>query len=67
MGSEYATGEGSSFTRSGREPALHGMAYGKGGGHNAGMAKALVDGVRNWFAETSQLLGVSAGNAQHRF
>ena len=67
MGSEYATGEGSSFTRSGREPGLHGTAHGKGGRHHAGMAKALVDGLRNWFGETSQLLGFNSGNAQHRF
>lgn len=48
MGSEYATGEGSSFTSSGKEP----------GKDRAGLAKALVDGVRGWVGEIAELLGV---------
>lgn len=68
MGSEYATGEGSSFISAGKEP---GAGFGTGAlgamggserrrgrsGTNAGMAKAMVNGVREWVGETGELMG----------
>lgn len=64
MGSEYATGEGSSYISSGREPNMNG-GIGKG---NAGLAKQLVDNVRNWFGETSDLMGLGGSNKSgHNF
>ena len=68
MGSEYATGAGSSFVRPGKEP--EGMGFGtaadgrigrKRRGTNAGMAKATVNGVREWIGETGELLGFWKG------
>jgi len=70
MGSEYATGEGSSYIRSGKEPPLNGVGLGKGGSGsgNAGLAKAMVDGVRNWVGETGELLGFWKGErTRHKF
>ena len=74
MGSEYATGEGSSFISSGKEPAGGGFASGAGGGGgamtgrrrqrsgtNAGMAKTMVNGVRNWVGETGEVMGFWKG------
>lgn len=72
MGSEYATGEGSSFISPGKEPA---NAYGSGvgpstvgdgrrrqrSGTNAGMAKAMVNGVREWVGETGEVMGFWKG------
>lgn len=64
MGSEYATGEGSSYIRSGREPNMNGGSA-KG---NSGLAKQMVDGVRNWFGETSDLMGFGGSSkAGHNF
>ncbi|KAF2405530.1 DUF396-domain-containing protein [Trichodelitschia bisporula] len=59
MGSEYATGEGSSFVRAGSEPSGSGV----GGPRlvREGMAKAAVNRVREWFGETGELLGVQGG------
>jgi hypothetical protein len=58
MGSEYATGEGSSFMSPGQEP---GLLDGKGKakasvGVNMGMAKALIEGTREYVTETLDLL-----------
>lgn len=80
MGSEYATGEGSSFVRSGKEPGMNGGIGGGingrisggmngrltslGRGHNAGLAKAMVDGVRGWVGQTGQLMGFFKPGAQ---
>ncbi|KAF2683237.1 DUF396-domain-containing protein [Lentithecium fluviatile CBS 122367] len=77
MGSEYATGEGSSFISAGKEPASGygsasavGGASGSGGGAgrrrqrsgtNAGMAKTMVNGVRNWVGETGEVMGFWKG------
>lgn len=67
MGSEYATGEGSSYTRAGKEPALNG-GLGRGASGNAGLAKAMVDGVRNWVGETGELMGFWKGEkTRHNF
>lgn len=78
MGSEYATGAGSSFVRAGQGPAGSGMSGydGQGGatayasmggrrkraGTNAGMAKAAVNGVREWIGETGQVMGLWKGD-----
>lgn len=71
MGSEYATGEGSNYARAGREPGGDGRGSvdGRGGGaaHNAGLAKALVDGVRSWFGGMGEVIGLGGGKAKHRF
>jgi hypothetical protein len=73
MGSEYATGEGSSFISAGKEPAggfgTGGVAGSVGGGArrrqrsgtNAGMAKTMVNGVRNWVGETGEVMGFWKG------
>ncbi|KAJ5626026.1 hypothetical protein N7510_002335 [Penicillium lagena] len=59
MGSEYATGE-------------HVPTAGLGGASDAkiknkGMAKALVDGVREWAAENGEVLGFWKGERTRRF
>lgn len=75
MGSEYATGAGSSFVTPGQEPGVASAygspmdggssAYGSTGrkraGTNAGMAKAAVNGVRDWIGETGELMGFWKG------
>lgn len=75
MGSEYATGEGSSFARPGVEPAGSGTGglaarardRGGAGATNAGMAKALVNGAREWVGETGELLGLWKGERTRPF
>ncbi|ORX97601.1 transmembrane adaptor Erv26 [Clohesyomyces aquaticus] len=84
MGSEYATGEGSSYISPGKEPVSVGMggssAFGGGGGGategrkrqrsgtNAGMAKAMVNGVREWVGETGEVMGLWKGErTRHTF
>jgi hypothetical protein len=59
MGSEYATGEGSSFVSPGREPVKDKVA-------REGLAKALVNGVREWVGETSAALGWTGGGGGKR-
>jgi hypothetical protein len=66
MGSEYATGAGSSFVSSGQEPGQGAMA-GKKGAANTGMAKALVNGVREWVGETGEVMGFWRGERTRRF
>lgn len=77
MGSEYATGAGSSFLTPGQEPAgsmASGGGYGIGGvggvsargrhkrsNTQSGMAKAAVNGVREWVGETGELMGFWKG------
>ncbi|KAF2708577.1 DUF396-domain-containing protein [Pleomassaria siparia CBS 279.74] len=81
MGSEYATGEGSSFISPGNAstgfgsgvggapPGVANVGGGGGGGGrrrqragtNAGMAKAMVNGVREWIGETGEVMGVWKG------
>lgn len=73
MGSEYATG--------GRVSSV-GLAGSSGGGgssstanvlstdgkvKNKGMAKALVDGVRDWVAENGEVMGFWRGERTGRF
>lgn len=66
MGSEYATGQGSSFISPGKEPGMNGGNLGGGGAHKraatqAGMAKAAVNSAREWAGETGALLGLWKG------
>ena len=75
MGSEYATGEGSSFISPGKEP-VSGYGTGVGGitdgrrrqrsGTNAGMAKKAINGVRDWVGETGELMGFWKGGERTR-
>ncbi|KAL5391327.1 hypothetical protein DPSP01_001202 [Paraphaeosphaeria sporulosa] len=71
MGSEYATGEGSSFISPGKTPAA---GFGSGAavtgtegrrrqrsGTNAGMAKKAINGVRDWVGETGEVMGLWKG------
>ena len=74
MGSEYATGAGSSFISPGKEPDNAATAYASvSGGHrkrsgtNAGMAKAAVNGVREWIGETGELMGFWRGERTRPF
>jgi hypothetical protein len=73
MGSEYATGTGSSFVSAGREPAAFdagGAAAGAGAKAakgNSGMAKALVNGVREWVGETGETMGLWREEGRRRF
>ncbi|PSN64853.1 DUF396-domain-containing protein [Corynespora cassiicola Philippines] len=72
MGSEYATGEGSSFISAGKQPdagfgsgtaATSGMEGRRRqrSGTNAGMAKAMVNGMREWVGETGEVMGLWKG------
>ncbi|KAK5123978.1 hypothetical protein LTR85_002175 [Meristemomyces frigidus] len=74
MGSEYATGQGSSYISPGQEPATSmPSANGMNGGSitgrtrhkrsntQSGMAKAAVNGAREWVGETGELLGLWKG------
>jgi len=65
MGSEYATGDGSSFINGGREPGGHGSMNGSRGG--GGLAKQLVDRVRAWAISTSELFGSGSNTRSHDF
>lgn len=73
MGSEYATGEGSSYITPGKAPEAFGSGSGAGvggglggkrrarSGTNAGMAKAVVTGVKEWVGETGEVMGFWKG------
>lgn len=75
MGSEYATGDGSSYLTPGKAPDSFGSGSGIGvgggsamegkrrarSGTNAGMAKAVVTGVREWVGETGEVMGFWKG------
>jgi hypothetical protein len=74
MGSEYATGAGSSFISAGKEPDNAATAYASApgarrsrSGTNAGMAKAAVNGVREWIGETGELMGFWRGERTRPF
>lgn len=69
MGSEYATGERSGVG-SGGGGAGAGAMQKEGGGKGAGrvgLAKAAVDGVRDWVAETGAVMGLWRGENIRRF
>ncbi|CBX90319.1 similar to DUF396 domain-containing protein [Plenodomus lingam JN3] len=73
MGSEYATGEGSSYISPGVPSVSYGGGVGAGpggameskrrarSGTNAGMAKAVVTGVKEWVGETGEVMGFWKG------
>jgi hypothetical protein len=76
MGSEYATGEGSSYISGGKAPDAFGSGTGAGvgsstggmtgkrrprAGTNAGLAKQAVTGVKEWVGETGEVLGLWKG------
>ena len=76
MGSEYATGDGSSYITPGKAPESYGSGSGVGvggastgvqgkrrgrSGTNAGMAKAVVTGVKEWVGETGEVMGFWKG------
>lgn len=61
MGSEYATGEHISTAGLAR-----GAISSTGKSKNKGMAKALVDGVRDWVEETGELMGFWRGERTRR-
>ncbi|KAF2759274.1 DUF396 doamin protein, partial [Pseudovirgaria hyperparasitica] len=74
MGSEYATGVGSSFASAGQEPVGLDAAERKkrvglkgNGSGNAGMAKAVVNGVREWVGETGEAFGLWKGERTRPF
>ncbi|PGH10835.1 hypothetical protein AJ80_07386 [Polytolypa hystricis UAMH7299] len=60
MGSEFATGGGAAGASS--------SSRGEGAKNkNKGMAKALVDGAREWMGETGELMGFWRGEKTRRF
>jgi hypothetical protein len=76
MGSEYATGDGSSYISAGKAPDAFGSGTGAGvgsstggmpgkrrprAGTNAGLAKQAVTGVKEWVGETGEVLGLWKG------
>lgn len=60
MGSEYATGNGSSFVAAGSEP-------GKKEQSREGLAKALVNNVRDWVGGAGEALGMSKSDDTKRW
>jgi hypothetical protein len=77
MGSEYATGDGSSYISAGKAPEAFGSGSGAGvgggsssgmegkrrarSGTNAGLAKQVVTGVKEWVGETGEVMGFWKG------
>jgi hypothetical protein len=61
MGSEYATGAGSSFVSAVPGGGVSSGGRKRAGTQNAGMAKAAVNGVVEWIGDTGELLGVWKG------
>lgn len=58
MGSEYATGEGSSYISPGQEPSTDGSGKDKKKKGATSIAKAAIDGARGWVNETGAVLGL---------
>jgi hypothetical protein len=63
MGSEYVTGDHAPAASS----AGAAGSSNNGRKQNRGMAKALVDGVRDWMGEVAELMGFWRGEHQRRF
>jgi hypothetical protein len=71
MGSEYATGEGASYISAGKAPEAFGSGTSVGtgmegkrrarSGTNAGLAKQVVTGVKEWVGETGEVMGLWKG------
>ena len=62
MGSEYATGE-----RHAPSGLGHSRGHSDGKLKNKGMAKALVDNVRDWARENGEVMGLWRGEGTRRF
>ena len=63
MGSEYATGQGSSFISPGQQPSgLTGRTRHKRSGTQSGMAKVAVHNVCDWVGETGEVMGFWRGD-----
>jgi len=73
MGSEYATGDGSSYLNAGKAPdtfaasssvpsvpGMEGKRRARSG-TNAGLAKQVVTGVKDWVGETGEVMGIWKG------
>ncbi|KAH8693518.1 putative Golgi apparatus and endoplasmic reticulum protein Svp26 [Talaromyces proteolyticus] len=60
MGSEYATGDYNASR-------LPGSSDAKGKNKNVGLAKALVDNIRDWASETGELMGFYKGDRTRGF
>ncbi|KAL9619794.1 MAG: hypothetical protein Q9160_005630 [Pyrenula sp. 1 TL-2023] len=67
MGSEYATGERSGVGGGGRGGGEGVGGVQKEGKGRVGLAKAAVDGVRDWVAETGAVMGLWRGENIRRF
>lgn len=69
MGSEYATGGhvSSSAGAAGGSSSSANVLSTDGKVKNKGMAKALVDGVRDWVAENGEVMGFWRGERTGRF
>lgn len=65
MGSEYATGEGSSYIKPGKEPSINGGLGSLPKGRQ-GMAKAAVDTFRGWFGDVAAIAGWSQSDRVRR-
>ncbi len=61
MGSEYATGQGSSFVSPGQEPSMGGRTRHKRSNTQSGMAKVAVSNVKEWIGETGEVMGFWKG------
>ncbi|KAK2768814.1 erv26 super protein [Arachnomyces sp. PD_36] len=61
MGSEYATGEHTAGPYGASSASVSGK------NKNRGMAKQLVDGVREWFGQTGELMGLWRGDRTRPF
>jgi hypothetical protein len=66
MGSEYATGDRGAAVGGSQGGGLGGGDKG-GSAKRSGMAKAVVDGVREWVGETGELMGFWRGEKTRRF
>lgn len=72
MGSEYATGEGSSFVNAGTEPGSAKSGLGSVGSSKRGtgresMFKATVNGIRDYVSESGQAMGLFKGEKSRQF
>ena len=67
MGSEYATGDHVSGAGYGAGSSAAAAMSSNGKNKNKGMAKALVDGVREWVGETGELISFWRGERARPF
>jgi len=67
IGSEYATGEGSSFVTAGRESNSTPNSTRNGSGGREGLAKATVNAIREWVGEASSIVGWRSSADKRKF